>query len=329
MFRKIIKTTFSAHHKCFVCNRKHTTKNRLKNVCKESLIQSYKKHRIFIKKDSRCCKKHLDNNGLLKTEIYESLKTKYEYFDPQSFKIISELLKKEKTVFEKFEDIDTLDENDCIKITGWTKEFFVRFSKFISSIYNTDGRTKEQLIALYRYWLRKGLDQTSLALLFGKNTSQTQISHYLSQIREAIYKDFVPYFLGCNKDRKFFLNHNNEMVKNLFDLKSDDLVIVIDGTYTRLEKSANNQFQYSCWSSQKKDSLVKPFIICCADGYFVDCYGPFEAFENDAKIFKYIIENDRDLKQLLLPDKTIIFLDRGNFILLKFKKLNLIFLYRI
>lgn len=316
----MIKTTFSGHHKCFVCNRKHTPKNRLKNIRKESVVESFKKYSIFIKKDSRCCKKHLDNDGLLKKQIYETLRIKYEYFDPQTFKIINELYEKEKSIFEKFEDIDSLEEYECVKITGWTKENFVRFSKFISSINNTDGRTKEQLIALYRYWLRKGLDQSSLALLFGKNTSQIQISQYLSQIREAIYKDFVPYFLGCNKQREFFLNHNNEMVKHLFDLKPDDLVIVLDGTYTRLEKSANNQFQYSCWSSQKKDLLVKPFIICCADGYFVDCYGPFEAFENDAKIFKYIIENDSDLKRLLLPYKTIIFLDRGNFIFVKIKK---------
>ncbi|CAF1002651.1 unnamed protein product [Brachionus calyciflorus] len=102
------------------------------------------------------------------------------------------------------------------------------------------------------------------------------------------------------------------MVINFFDLESDDLAVVIDGTYTRLEKSANNKFQYSCWSGQKKDLLIKPFVICCADGYFLDCYGPFEAFENDAKIFKYIIENDSTLRKILLPEKTILFIDRGN-----------------
>jgi hypothetical protein len=60
---------------------------------------------------------------------------------------------------------------------------FIKFSKYITSVYDTAGRTKEQLIVIYRYWLRKGLDQLSLAM-FKNNTSQHQISHYLTQIRE-------------------------------------------------------------------------------------------------------------------------------------------------
>ena len=74
---------------------------------------------------------------------------------------------------------------------------FIQFSNFIKSIKETPGRTKHQLIALYRYWLRKGIDQASLALLFNEKTTQNQISHYLDQIRNAIRTDFVPFFLGA------------------------------------------------------------------------------------------------------------------------------------
>ncbi len=62
------------------------------------------------------------------------------------------------------------------------------------------------------------------------------------------------------------------------------------------------------------DLLAKPFIICCGDGYFIDCYGPFQVNQNDSTIFEYILENDSDLLQILEPNKTLIFLDRGNFI---------------
>lgn len=65
---------------------------------------------------------------------------------------------------------------------------------------------------------------------------------------------------------------------------------------------------------QKCDNLVKPFIMCCADGYFIDCYGPFQANNNDAQIFRYILDTDEDLKILFTPeDKIIMFLDRGEF----------------
>ena len=60
------------------------------------------------------------------------------------------------------------------------------------------------------------------------------------------------------------------------------------------------------------DLLIKPFIICCADGYIIDVYGPFKANQNDSKILDYILNTDKDLMKILQPNKTIIFLDRGN-----------------
>ena len=59
------------------------------------------------------------------------------------------------------------------------------------------------------------------------------------------------------------------------------------------------------------DSLVKPFIITCADGYFIDCYGPFQANQNDASIFEYILENDRELLSILEPKKKRIIFRSG------------------
>jgi hypothetical protein len=52
-----------------------------------------------------------------------------------------------------------LDENLCRQITGWEKVNFTRFSDLIVNVRDTAGRTKEQLVAIYRYWLMKGLDQ--------------------------------------------------------------------------------------------------------------------------------------------------------------------------
>ena len=66
--------------------------------------------------------------------------------------------------------------------------------------------------------------------------------------------------------------------------------------------------QYKSWSGQKKDSLIKPFLISCADGYG---YGPFAANENDSRILDKILRTDNDLIQIFQPKKTFIFLDRG------------------
>lgn len=127
------------------------------------------------------------------------------------------------------------------------------FAKYITSINNTEDRSVEELIALYRFWPRKGLVQTTLAL-FKKNCHQREISRYLAQIRNAILKDFLPYFLGAeSRSRDFLIQHNNQTSIIVNNLHKYELVVVADATYTRIEKSSNNNFQYNTWSQQKMD----------------------------------------------------------------------------
>ena len=130
------------------------------------------------------------------------------------------------------------------------------------------------------------------------------------------------FFLGAeNKTREFFVSHNTVSVNELFQLRNK-LAIVVDGSYIRIEKSLNNNFQYLTYSEQKKDNLLKPFLITCADGYIIDCLVPFAANKNDAEILRCILEKQTDLKNILLKDQTIVFLDRGikSFDLLKLLK---------
>lgn len=308
-------TAYSSHSFCFICKRPSKT-NRLYKVKIDSIITAFKEHRIFIKRHSRCCKRHLDQYGFIKKDEFFKIPTKLKSHNAQAVFLLEALAFNGRKIclgmFDHFHDINTLTDEHCYKVTGWSKKQFIDFSSYITSINENKGRTKEQLIALYRYWLRKGLDQFTLSSLFSNKKTQSQMSKYLDQARKAIYKDFVPFFLGSkSRTRDCFLKHNTIMVTELHEIDKDCLVIVIDGTYTRLEKSINNQFQYACWSEQKMDLLFKPFGICCADGYFIDCYGPLKANLNDAQILEYILQTDYDLINILLPGKTLALLDRG------------------
>lgn len=153
------------------------------------------------------------------------------------------------------------------------------------------------------------------------DSTQQQISRYLSQIRIAINENFVPLFLGAkSRTREFFLEHNTPTCNELFNFDNQGLLCAIaDGTYTRIEKSANNEFQYNSYSGQKLQHLLKPFLICCPDGYIIDCYVGFKANENDAAILEYILKTDKDLNEIFLKNKTVLILDRGFFIFLYFK----------
>ena len=165
-------------------------------------------------------------------------------------RIESVLGEKKIGIFNQFRDMINLDDEVCQKVTGWTKKQFILFSKYINSVNDSAGRTLEELIALYRFWLINGCNQKTIA--FTKtNSSQQEISHYLAQIRKSIYSDFVPHFLGSDKPREFYVNHNNESVRALFNLKRNQLVLIADGTYLQCEKSRNNDFQYLTYSGQK------------------------------------------------------------------------------
>jgi hypothetical protein len=305
-----LSTAYCSHRVCFICRDK--TKQ-LKQVKKEDIYHAYVFHHIFIKHHTKVCIDHIDTTGLIKKSEFHKIPTTQQTHDANMIRMLDIVAVKHTNIFEKFRKMKYLDDEHCKMITGWSKNEFTEFSKYISSknIRNRQNRTKEQLIAIYRYWLRKGVDQKSLALLFGHDTRQDQISYYLNQIRVAMNKDIVPRFLGVNKERDFYLQFNTPMTHRMLNLKTDDLVIIADGTYCAVEKSANNDFQYKTYSGQKKDSLFKPFILCCADGYIIDCYGPFAANENDALILDYVLKCDKELMHILVRNKTTMIVDRG------------------
>jgi hypothetical protein len=303
-----MKLAYSSHIFCFICGRDYG----LRLVKKESIKLILQKFNIFVKYGTRCCILHLNEFGFV-VKDFELIR----YRDPRKYvKISTELLTYITTfddLFLPFKNFNSLEETHCKHITGWTKEKLYLFTSYLTSINNNKNRSKYELVAFYRYWLKKGLDQETFSK-FKKNSKQQHFSRYLSQARISIYKDFVPFFLGAaSRTRDFFLQHNTDSVNELFRLV-DTLAIVVDGTYIRIEKSFNNEFQYKTYSEQKKQNLLKPFLITCADGYIVDCHVPFAANKNDANIFREILNGDQELRNILLKDKTIVFLDRGYFI---------------
>jgi hypothetical protein len=301
-----LKTSSSHRGRCFICGRRQ----RLHKVKPNSVIEGWRRHKIVINHKTFHCSRHIDYNGEILLDQFHFIPYTMKFYDKKSVNLINLVAKKEMDIFKPFRTDEKLSNDHCLRITGWTKDQFIRFNKFIFCVNDNKKRSKGELIAIYRYWLRKGIDQTSMALL-KSDTTQQQTSQYLRTIRTAINKDFVPYFLGANRDRSFYIQHNHETVVELHKLKNDELAVFADATYCRIEKSADNQFQSDTFSTQKLDLLIKPFIICCADGYFIDIYGPYAAKRNDASIFNHILNSDINLRNILEARKTICFLDRG------------------
>ena len=321
-----IETSLSGHNRCIVCKRRKEKDRPLKVVSQNSISHALVKHNILIPVGARACGRHFEN-GLIKEIDYLKISTHLEFVDARfikSLKNSSKLnlnLKQEedlKTIdvyqalFEPFRNLNTLSNDICLEITGWSKDVFVQFSKYIQNTRDTKNRSKGMLIAMSRYWLKKAVDQKTLSYL-KMNSSQQQLSNELQQIREKIDRYFTPHWLGfSSKSRDFFIEHNTPTLIELYDLSNQPrrLCLFADGGYQTYEKSINNEVQADTFSVQKGKNLVKPFIITCADGYICDVYTDFEATKNDDKILRHILRTDNQLRRKLEKDD-FFFLDRG------------------
>lgn len=228
----ILNTARSNHLKCFICNR---GKQKLFEAPAKTIAFAFKYFELVIKTHARLCGRHSkEGENDIRESEYDKITTSRKYYPNETvkmFRTLSEFVSfsKTETIFEPFKNLETLTEAHCKLITSWTKVEFIRFSSFLTSWKKSEGREKNEIIALYRYYMKKGLTQATIAILRG-NTTQRQVSRYLEQMRLCIYDDFVPFFLGIiNRSRDFFLKHQTPTCKIIFDLKDDVLVINADG----------------------------------------------------------------------------------------------------
>ena len=107
----------------------------------------------------------------------------------------------------------------------------------------------------------------------------------MNQARKAIYRDFVPKFLGLDlHDRDFYQKQNTSTFKKLFNAQDNVICFILDGTYQRIEKSQNHEFQFDTYSMQKNQNLLKPMAVICPNGRIAECYTNFKATQNDANV---------------------------------------------
>jgi hypothetical protein len=229
-----LDTAHSNHLKCFICQIR---KVRLYNVKPKTVAFAFKYFEMVIRTHARLCGRHFkvggDEDDIRESE-YDKIPSSRKYYTNEQVKMLRTLsqfvsFSKTETIFEPFKNLESLNEAHCKLITSWTKEEFIRFSSFLTSWKKSEGRDKNEIIALYRYYMKNGLTQATIAILRG-NTTQRQVSRYLEQMRICIYDDFVPFFLGIiNRSRDFFLQHQTPTCKMIFNLEDDVLVINADG----------------------------------------------------------------------------------------------------
>lgn len=110
-------------------------KGELQKIKKESIIIAHKVFKVIIKSNALHCSRHLDERSLIKPEDFLKIRHKMKFYNRKALNKFNNYANScRKDIFEQFSDLDLLSDKDCIKITGWSKEVFIKFCKYSQTV---------------------------------------------------------------------------------------------------------------------------------------------------------------------------------------------------
>ena len=162
--------------------------------------------------------------------------------------------------------------------------------------------------------LRLGLSHQVLATLLSLPDKRI-VSCILESARNALMVYFVRKHLGFEhiSRQDVIANHSRPLAKRLFTNPGDDAaILILDGTYIYVQKSANNIVQRRTYSLNNGRPLIKPMMIVASDGYIISAIGPYLADyqNNDASMTKHTMMNNREGVTNWLKPNDVLIVDR-------------------
>lgn len=116
------------------------------------------------------------------------------------------------------------------------------------------------------------------------------MSNYNAKVVTSLSLFLVPQFLNLGNSRARLRSHSTPISNGLFRINAassdGQMMMIWDGTYRYVQKSANYEAQKRLWSGQKK--LTKLMVGVCPDGYIGYVFGPYGANDNDATILNLV-----------------------------------------
>lgn len=214
-----------------------------------------------------------------------------------------------------FDNLDNQTDEEIKTMTGITKEQFNDLLTYVADIRDTPTRSKSTALGIFLVKLRTGLSHSVLATLFHLS-GRNHVGKVVQSIRRSLMNTFVPANIGFDHITRedIISNHTSARAKALFANDKDDIVIlVLDGTYIYIEKSAAYSFQRKTFSVHKGRPLVKPMMIVTTSGYIVDIIGPYFANgkNNDSGITTHVFNKNISNIQAWVQGLDVFIVDRG------------------
>lgn len=132
----------------------------------------------------------------------------------------------------------------------------------VVSMRESHVRSIRVAVAIFCAKMRLGLSNRVLSTIFHIKNDKA-VSRIIHQVTDALMKNFVPKYIGFQHiSRQTVRKYHQTLKANILLTDNDQqVVVVMDGTYLYVQKSANNELQRRTYSTHKHRHLIKPMII--------------------------------------------------------------------
>lgn len=269
-----------------------------------TILSTYK---YYIPVHSRVCTEHRLSNEW--SNLYDS-STSMSTFTSQQVEHIFSFVNAFKPYldFTNVEAIQEIEENIFFFWTGRSKQDFF-------TLLNEVPRIQEMhkgILGLGALLMKMRTGESDVRLSTLLDVPRSTLERLMNKCREILVQDFVPVNLGITHiSRENLMDHNLTIPNGIYNQNYSNAIIICDGTYININKSANYSFQKDTYSLHKYKNLLKPFLFVANDGYILDCFGPYKATASDADIMISLFDYENSPLRLYFQENDVFILDRG------------------
>lgn len=299
---------------CIVCLE---TKD-IKDLNRNARIKVFIQTGLFIVKGSKVCPHHLIGENLIPS-LCDGLIgiDRHIVIDSSEVSHWLNTLRSEvlRPLKQRYDDIDAIDDCDLVALTSLTKHNFRDLFSYIESYRSEGSKCHKVDLLCFLAKMRQGLSDEFLRAIIGYSSRQS-VSAAISRIRNGLVDRFVPKYLGLQaiSREELIEKHVPDYAQVLYNPTPEKkaAILIIDGTYIYIPKSANYRVFRQSFCLHKGDHLVKPIMVVTPDGWILDVHGPYYADGkiNDAECLRDAMQDVDGLKQYLVP-KDILLVDKG------------------
>ena len=297
--------------------------NNLKNISQNVITNVFIEKNLIIEKESKACEHHFVDQSLkeLKFDELEQLKanSNKSSLNSEDIKSLLSSLRNKIKDNSGFKDnvFEEMSDEELRQTTGVSRYGFNQMKEcLISKDLTTTGRPREISdsfsLGIYLTHMRSNLSERALGFRFG--CSKSTIHKLKDRVRVCLERNFVNKWLGIKSNdinRDLVKVNTSFIAEALYELPSENIMTIWDGTYIYFDKSSDYVFQKKTYSVQKCRNLLKPMLCCTTNGYIVDVFGPFPASDNDATILNTIIEDISSGFKDFFKQNDHFFVDKG------------------